>query len=213
MDVKDAYDIWAFQYDTNQNKTRDLEAVAIRSELDKVKFSSCLEIGCGTGKNTEWLVTKAERIVAIDLSDEMLSKAKGKISSEKVSFIKADIKEEWTFAELKFDLISFSLVLEHIEKLDHIFCETAKKIIPGGHVYIGELHPFKQYTGTKARFENEKGLQIVNCFNHHISDFIQAANKYGFEIKDTNEYFDDNDRNTIPRILTIILKKSENKTD
>jgi 2-polyprenyl-3-methyl-5-hydroxy-6-metoxy-1,4-benzoquinol methylase len=209
MDVKEAYDIWAFQYDTNHNKTRDLEAIAIRNELDKIKFSNCLEIGCGTGKNTEWLVSKSEKIVAVDLSNEMLSKAKGKISSETVTFIRADIKEEWTFTESKFDLIGFSLVLEHIEKLDHIFCETAKKITPNGYVYIGELHPFKQYTGTKARFEDEKGLQIVNCFNHHISDFVHSAKKYGFEVQDINEYFDNSDRNTIPRILTILLKKTE----
>jgi hypothetical protein len=79
---------------------------------------------------------------------------------------------------------------------------------PGGHVYIGELHPFKQYAGTKARFESENGVHVVECFNHHVSDFIIPAKKYGLSIVDINEFFDDNDRKNIPRILTIILKKS-----
>ena len=206
MNVKEAYNIWADQYDTNINKTRDLEGKALRTVLDKIPFSTCLEIGSGTGKNTEWLISRAEKILCIDLSEEMLKKAKEKIKSDKVSFQMADILKDWSFAEDNYDLISFSLVLEHVENLCHIFDEASKIIAPGGYVYIGELHPFKQYSGSKARFEVEDGLQIVTCFNHHVSDFIGAARKNGFEIVDIQEYFDENDRNTVPRILTILLK-------
>ena len=72
MEVKKAYNVWAEQYDTNENKTRDLEAISLRTTLADFSFNTCLEIGCGTGKNTEWLLTKASHITAIDLSDEML---------------------------------------------------------------------------------------------------------------------------------------------
>ena len=74
----------------------------------------------------------------------------------------------------KYDLITFSLVLEHIENLDFVFFEIAKVINKDGMVYIGVLYPFKQYNGTKARFETEKGLQIVTCFNDNISDFLAS---------------------------------------
>src|SRR5215217_2611381 len=87
MDIRQAYDKWSSQYDTNENKTRDLEAQALRICLDEIQFASCLEIGCGTGKNTEWLITKAKKITAIDLSEEMLAKAREKISSDRVEFI------------------------------------------------------------------------------------------------------------------------------
>jgi ubiquinone/menaquinone biosynthesis C-methylase UbiE len=210
LDVEQAYNIWAKQYDTNLNKTRDLEAIALSETLGNIGFDNCLEIGCGTGKNTEWLLTKATKIVAIDLSWEMLAKAKEKISASNVVFIQADITKEWLFTNQKFDLIGFSLVLEHIENLDYVFKEASSKLIPGGYIYIGELHPFKQYNGTKARFETEEGVQLVTCFNHNISDFIQGAKKHGFEILDINEYFDDADRKGKPRILTILLMKSEN---
>ena len=137
----------------------------------------------------------------------MLLKAKEKINSNKVEFIQADITNDWYFARQQYDLVTFSLVLEHIQNLDHIFSEVAKILVDDGHVYIGELHPFKQFNGTKARFESEEGVQIVDCFNHNISEFTQAAKKHGFAILDVNEYFDDNDINTIPRILTLLLKK------
>lgn len=207
MNTRQAYDTWSQQYDTNTNKTRDLEARALRATLADIHFDTCLEIGCGTGKNTEWLVTKAKQITAVDLSDEMLAKAKEKIQSNKVEFMQADITQKWTFARSKYDLVSFSLVLEHIENLDYIFKETSEVIASGGYVYIGELHPFKQYSGSKARFETETGQHIVTCYNHHISDFTHAAKQYDFAIADINEHFDDDDKASIPRILTILFKK------
>jgi ubiquinone/menaquinone biosynthesis C-methylase UbiE len=208
VDPKQAYNSWASQYDTNENKTRDLEAKALRDFLSTISFSSCLEIGCGTEKNTEWILQKAESIIAVDLSGEMLSKAKEKIQSSRVEFIQADINDDWSFTEKTFDLIGFSLVLEHIENLDHIFKEVYKKLNEDGYVYIGELHPFKQYTGSKARFETEEGIQIVQCYNHSISDFIHAAKKYGLRLIELDEYFDNDDKTSIPRILILLFQKS-----
>jgi ubiquinone/menaquinone biosynthesis C-methylase UbiE len=123
----------------------------------------------------------------------MLTKAKEKINSNTVQFIQADINGNWNFVQQLFELVTFSLVLEHIQNLDHIFSEAAKVLVSGGHIYIGELHPFKQYSGTKARFETEEGLQIVDCYNHNISEFTQAAKKHSFAIIDINEYFDEGD--------------------
>jgi ubiquinone/menaquinone biosynthesis C-methylase UbiE len=207
MNVKQAYNIWSEQYDTNDNKTRDLEGVALRTTLEGLKLDSCLEIGCGTGKNTEWLVTQFKQITAVDLTEKMLEIARLKLNTEGVTFIQADILQPWYFATKQYDLVGFSLVLEHIEHLEPIFAKTVNVLKQGGYVYIGELHPFKQYSGTKARFETEEGLQIVTCFNHHVSDFTQLAHQFGLDIVDVNEYFDDNDRTNLPRILTVLLRK------
>lgn len=206
MDTKQAYDNWSVQYDTNENKTRDLEAKALRETLQNIKFDHCLEIGCGTGKNTVWLLTKAKQITAVDLSEKMLVKAKEKIKNDNVEFKLADITRNWTFTTKQYNLVSFSLVLEHIENLDFIFQQITEVLKPGGYVYIGELHPFKQYAGSKARFETDEGTQVLTCYNHNISDFLLPAKQNGLELVDMNEYFDDNDRTTIPRVLTLLFK-------
>ncbi len=207
MNTRQAYNIWSQQYDFNENKTRDLEAQALQETLHDINFKSCLEIGCGTGKNTAWLITKAKQVTAVDLSEEMLAKAKEKINNDNVEFIEADITANWTFAKEKYDFITFSLVLEHIQNLDHIFNEVGKYLVQGGHVYIGELHPFKQYAGSKARFETADGTQVVECFTHHLSEFIQTAKKYNLILTTVNEYFDDGDTATIPRILVLVFTK------
>ena len=83
MSIKESYNSWADQYDTNSNKTRDVENIALRKVLSTIHFDNCLEVGCGTGKNTVWLMEKASKVLAIDFSEAMLKKAKEKISSNK----------------------------------------------------------------------------------------------------------------------------------
>jgi ubiquinone/menaquinone biosynthesis C-methylase UbiE len=208
MNVRQAYNVWASQYDTNDNKTRDLEAKSLREILHAINVDRCLEIGCGTGKNTQWLVEKAKHVTAVDLSEEMLAKAKARINSDRVTFRQADLATEWVFAEGLYNLVVFSLVLEHIEHLEPVFEKVAHVLQPGGYMYIGELHPFKQYSGSKARFDTEAGTHIVSCFNHNVSDFIQAARNHGLTVTNLNEYFDQDDRTSIPRILTILFQKT-----
>lgn len=211
MSVQNAYNSWAEQYDSNDNKTRDLEAIALRKVLSAVDFSSVLEIGCGTGKNTTWFAERCRKVTAVDFSEEMLEKAREKLTADHVEFCIADIKSPWTFCATTYELVSFSLVLEHINNLDTIFQQASDSLAPNGHVYLGELHPFKQYTGSKARFATADGEQVVDCFDHHISDFVYAAQKAGLEIAGVEELFDDEERSGVPRILALLFKNGSAK--
>lgn len=207
--IGEDYDQWAEQYDTNANRTRDLEAHALRTLLAHIPFARCLEIGCGTGKNTEWLVQKAEHITAVDLSTGMLGKAQEKIRSPHVRFVQADILSQWDFADGMYELVTFSLVLEHIEDLKSIFEKASRALSLGGHLYLGELHPFKQYAGTKARFGTNEGIRTVTCYDHHVSDFVHAAATSGLTLVHLGEHFDNDDRGTLPRILSLLLRKND----
>jgi ubiquinone/menaquinone biosynthesis C-methylase UbiE len=207
MNIAAGYKVWSEIYDTNENKTRDLEAISLKENLANIHFESCLEIGCGTGKNTVWLETKAKHITAVDLTPAMVEKAKAKVQTQNVHFEIADINQAWNFTKHAYDLATFSLVLEHIEYIDPVFEKLAKCIKTNGYVYIGELHPFKQYAGSKARFDTEQGEQVIDCFNHHISELMDAGAAHGFNVVKLKEYFDDGDRTSIPRILSILFQK------
>jgi 2-polyprenyl-3-methyl-5-hydroxy-6-metoxy-1,4-benzoquinol methylase len=207
MNVQEAYRHWSGHYDTDVNKTRDLEAVSLRDMLSSVYFEKCLEIGCGTGKNTEWLISKGDHILAVDISDEMLALAKHKVPFEKVTFIRADVTEPWEFTCETFDLVVFSLVLEHIENLDFIFRQVSDHLREEGTIYVGELHPFRQYLGSKASFESDTGEHLVSVHTHHITDFTYAASRNGLRIEEIKEYFDNDDRSKSPRILALKFKK------
>lgn len=206
MNNQQAYNAWSETYDTIQNKTRDIEAKALRESLVGQEKSDILEIGCGTGKNTEWLVRKAKNLVAADFSAEMLAKARAKIRASNVEFQQFDLRDEWKFSENQFDLITCSLALEHIENIDFVFRQASKILRADGLFYIGELHPFKQYQGTKARFETGSGVYELECFVHQVSDFFEAGKNNSFECVEIKEWFDEDNRTTIPRLLTMIFK-------
>ena len=206
MDIEKSYDIWANSYDADQNLTRDLESVSLRQTLSGMVFDTCLELGCGTGKNTAFLKEIAKSVLAVDFSTNMLKAAKARISDVNVQFHLADISADWNFINQPVHLIVCSLVLEHMQQVKPIFEKAYTNLLPGGCFYIGELHPFKQYTGSHARFENESGRFSLKCFTHHLSEYTQAASETGFQIEIVNEFFD-NASTGIPRILTLLLKK------
>jgi len=207
MNVQQAYNAWSETYDTVENKTRDLEARALRETISGENLE-ILEIGCGTGKNTEFLQTKARKLIGADFSAEMLEKARLKITAANVEFRQLDLRESWNFAENSFDLITCSLALEHIENIDFVFSEANRVLREKGRFYFGELHPFKQYQGSKARFETDSGVFELECFVHHVSEFFAAAKDNGFVCVELKEWFDDDDKSQIPRLLTMVLEKS-----
>lgn len=208
MNNQQAYDVWSESYDAARNKTRDLEAAALRQTIVIAEPLEILEIGCGTGKNTEWLAPKSKRLIGADFSAEMLARAREKIAARNVEFKRMDLREQWRFAADEFDLITCSLALEHIENINFVFAEARRVLRANGRFYVGELHPFKQYAGSKARFEINSGVFELECFVHHVSDFFAAGKAHGFKIAELNEWFDEKSggENQIPRVLTIVFQ-------
>lgn len=206
MSIRADYNDWSAQYDTNANRTRDREAAVLREVLRERASGRVLEIGCGTGKNTVWLAERAAHVTAVDLSEGMLDQARRKVTGANVRFVQADILKPWDFRDGEYDLVTFSLVLEHIDALDPIFQEAARSLVTGGAVYVGELHPFKQYAGTQARFTTVSGTRLVTCFIHNLSDFLRAAEGCELELEHLGEHFDA-EPGTPPRILSLLFRK------
>ena len=187
--------------------TRDLDAKILRETLAGQHFDSILETGCGTGKNTEFLVQIADQVHALDFSEGMVEKAKEKVKSKNVRFEMADLTKRWPCEDSAYDLISCNLVLEHIADLSHIFAESARTLRPGGKFFINELHPFKQYGGTKARFEQAGQTVEVEAFVHHISEFLNAAKSNGLKLLELNECWHAEDEGKPPRLISLLFEK------
>lgn len=207
MSIQNAYNEWSDTYDADENRTRDLDQEVTRMQLGGIQFNSILEIGCGTGKNTSFLARIGKSVRAVDFSQGMIMKARQKVQAANVQFSLMDITQPWEFKGSFFDLIVCNLVLEHIQDLNHIFSEAARTLRPRGNFSINELHPCRQYEGTKARYYRFDEKIEVDAFVHHISDFLKVAERNHLSLVHLDEFWHENDRNKPPRILALLFEK------
>ncbi len=104
------------------------------------------------------------------------------------------------------------MTLEHIKNLDKLFKQAFKKLKKDGKFFICELHPIKQYLGTKALYETDNGIQELEVYTHHLSDYLESALNTGFKLLEIKEWFDNgNDEKKqllkIPRLISFVFEK------
>ncbi len=200
---RDAYDRWAAQYDTDANDTRDLNAEVLRKQTFIENDDAVLELGCGTGLNTEWLAAQARHVVATDVSDEMLAWARERIDPEVVTLRTLDVTEPWPFEARRFDAVVATLVLEHMQALGPVFREARRVVQDGGTFYLAELHPTRQFGGTQAHFEDEATGEtvVIDAFTHPVSEFVNAGVEAGFAVREMGEWRAEGDEYL--RLLTV----------
>jgi len=207
VNIQDAYTDWSITYDSDRNLTRDLDQLVTKETLNRRRYHTVLEVGCGTGKNTLLLAQLGQRVCALDLSVGMLEQAKGKIKSERVLFAVADLTEDWPCKTESVDLIVCNLVLEHVRDLSLIFSEAHRSLVAGGQFFISELHPFRQYQGTKANFQRGQDTIEIQAFVHHLSDFTEGAAQNGLSVQSFREWWHEADQNKLPRLVSFMFKK------
>lgn len=210
--IQSAYNTWANSYDQVTNPTRDLSAAVLRHYESYIRDTRVMEIGCGTGINTVWLAEHARDVLACDLSENMMERARLKIGKadlkSAITFKQLDITRNWDISK-GFDVLIDNLVLEHIDSLHHIFNQAYRVLQTRGVFIITELHPYKQLAGSQARFEDEQtGNEIkIPAYPHMISDYIDAAQQAGFELHIFREWMDPDQPGELPRLATFIFRK------
>jgi ubiquinone/menaquinone biosynthesis C-methylase UbiE len=207
MKTQDAYTRWSTTYDSDRNRTRDLDQLATETILTDRRYHNILEIGCGTGKNTLLLEQIGRRVLAVDFSAGMLLEAKKKIRSTQTFFAIADLTQPWPCKSGSFELVVCNLVLEHIENLAPIFADAFRALTPGGEFLVSELHPFRQYQGTQANFRTAEETVEIETFVHHLSDFTEAAHTNGLKLQKINEWWHEEDKGRPPRLISLLFQK------
>ena len=209
-EIATAYDRWAKTYDTDLNRTRELAAAVLRQSNLRLAGRDVIEIGCGTGHNTEWLAERASSVLAMDFSEGMLRQAKARVRSAHVRFVQHDIRSAWPTADASADLVIAMLVLEHIEQVEPIFAEAVRALGSGGELFVCELHPMRQMSGRQAEFTSpETGeCERISAFLHDVSEYVNAGLRSGLELMHMGEWRNSNDvRSDLPRVLSLQFRK------
>jgi ubiquinone/menaquinone biosynthesis C-methylase UbiE len=138
------YDAMAEDYATD-NDTGSYNAFyerpAMISLLGDVTGLRVLEIGCGAGPLTSWLVDNGATVSAMDVSPEMLRLARHRVG-DRATFVVADLEHPLSFAsDGDFDLVVASLVLHYVKDWEAVLGEFARALRAGGEVVFSTHHP------------------------------------------------------------------------
>jgi ubiquinone/menaquinone biosynthesis C-methylase UbiE/ribosomal protein S18 acetylase RimI-like enzyme len=211
FDVVAAYDQWAEIYDHDANRTRDQAALVLRQARLDLAGREVLEIGCGTGRNTEWLIAQGARVVALDLSVEMMRRAQARLGSSAARFVRHDIRSPWPLRDRSVDCVIVALVLEHVEDVSAVFAECGRVVRPGGEMWLCELHPIRQLQGSVAEFTHPRTGEPVRvaAFLHDTAEYVGAGVRAGFSLVEMGEWRDPGaPRVAAPRLLSLRFRRT-----
>ena len=98
---------------------------------------TCVEIGCGAGRITQALAGRFERVVALDVSDEMIARAR-EACSEKVELRRVD-GPEIPLRDGEADAVFSAHVLQHLETREAVrayLAEAYRVLRPGATIMV-----------------------------------------------------------------------------
>jgi ubiquinone/menaquinone biosynthesis C-methylase UbiE len=95
------------------------------------RFGRALEIGCGTGSFARLLAGRAERVLAIDLSTQMIRLARERSRPHaNIDFVEGDVMTR-QFPEAEFDCVATLTTLHHLP-LEAALTKIKTMLKPGG---------------------------------------------------------------------------------
>jgi malonyl-CoA O-methyltransferase len=206
--VASGYDDWSTSYDSDPNPTRDLDGFVLREHLELFVGRRVLELGSGTGRNSQTLAGVAKPLIGIELSGGMISIARRRLSGFGARLLRADLTTTWPLADACFEASCSNLVLEHLSDLEFFFRELARVLKPGSRHLLSEFHPDRLVDGG-ARFMRDGETRHLPSFPHSHDDILAAVEASGLRFEGLSQRHGAiDDPIEPPRLLVAMLQKS-----
>lgn len=212
--LNNQWDDSASVYSKGQGEIGDpLHQYMIDPEISKmlgdVSGKIILDAGCGNGYWVRRLAQKAEKVIGIDSSVELINDAKSAKNLSNTEYYTADLLESIDLPDFHFDIILSSMVFHYLGNVENAVVEFKRMLKPNGRVVIAIQHPIYQYHfrvqnktgGASGSFSNPvgyfdrkiveqtilSGKTIIKIYNRPLSDYIKPFLQRGFTLVDFTE--------------------------
>jgi len=186
VDARTGYAAWAPTYEGTVEDAMDIELLDALTELHPAG-AVVADLGCGSGRTGAWLHAHgAEAIDGVDVTPEMLELARARGVFR--SLTEADVGATGLPGGA-YDLVTTSLVDEHLSDLRPLYAEAARLLRPAGTYAIVGFHPhFIMASGMPTHFDDATGEPVAIVTHvHQLSDQVAAAHAAGFRLVDLRE--------------------------
>jgi len=180
-DSRTGYRAWSDHYDEPGNPVIAIEEPAVWSLVDSIAAGDCLDAACGTGRHARRLVDLGHKVVGVDVTPEMLSRARENVPEG--TFLEADL-QAIPVEDERFDAIVCGLAMAHVADLVAGVAELGRVLRSEGRMVISVLHPFQAHLGWHAPFEDvNSGRGFVREHPHTHADYFSAFAGAGLRVR------------------------------
>lgn len=168
---KPPYDLWLDDY---------------KEDLDKHKNTKFLDLGCGIGPDTLYLIERGYKVISVDYSEEAIYNINNNIKGGEGKVM--DMNNKFTFEDNSFEIIIADISLQFFneEKTKHIMKEI-KRILKKGGLLITRVPSINDINfGSGKGIELEKryfdqGSMTKRFFNEEdLKTFFSIIGKFTF---------------------------------
>lgn len=220
--MRDEWDHMALAYEQFNNAPDSysycIEWPCIQQLLPELKGKKILDLGCGTGIFTFLLETYyPDKIVGIDLSEEMLKLARAKAAEKRsrAKFLQGDVQKLTEIPDDTYDLVFSSTTTHYLTDLSAFFKTIHKAMKQDGSCILSVIHPVYsaqypiehgdtfpteeewsvRYLDKRRRAYIQPWIEYNDDFENHLSrsyhytmgDYLQAALEAGLKLETLQE--------------------------
>lgn len=165
-------DPWGFATRWYERRKRAITMAALPEE----RYASVLEIGCSLGLLTLDLAERADRLLAVDISDAAVSRARERVTKHpNVTVEQRNVAE--SYPNDRYDLVVLSEVGYYLDPpaLEALLAEVADSVTVEGTVVLCHWrHPVSDYPLSGDEVHAAMGMQskLIRISHHEEKDFI-----------------------------------------
>lgn len=180
----------AEEYDDNCfTRNTEFEIEFIEDELDLKRGDLILDVGCGTGRHSVGLAEKGYSVTGIDLSEQMLQKARLKASKKNlnIDFIQTDARD-FNLDKMFNHAIclcegAFGLLEITEDPLEHginILKKVNQVLLPGGKLLLTVLNGLRKIREYSDEDVQENRFDPVNIQTIEKLEYLDEQNQLNY---------------------------------
>ncbi|MGH2587273.1 MAG: class I SAM-dependent DNA methyltransferase [Dehalococcoidia bacterium] len=187
VDVRTGYGEWVTTYEGIVEDAMDIALLDALTTPPWQALAQAADLGCGTGRTGAWLHQHGVgEIDGVDLTPEMLALARAKGVYRRL--VEADLGATG-LEPVAYDLVTVSLVDEHLPDLRPLYAEAWRLARPGAFFVIVGYHPqFIMVSGMPTHYTSRAGEAVaIDTHVHLLSEHVTTALNAGWRLAEMKE--------------------------
>ncbi len=170
-DNKEFFDDYINMRNKEINANNLIEKPIFQSLLPSFKDKKILDLGCGFGDLCKFAENDgARKVVGIDISKNMIDKAKKINYGEKISYLNLPMEKINEINE-KFDFVLSSLAFHYVENFDKLIKNIKNLLVPNGYLIFSQEHPVATAFIPPKNKKIDSKIDIENKRYYLLSDY------------------------------------------